>query len=314
MKVLTTASLLFVFSFLFQGLASAWDLPSFQVPLISSWLGSSTSTSSVTSRVPQFVLDTGHSWFTIHAHELSSLPDVTSFIYTISADDAYSQDSVTDGDESANVREGIEVPADLFHRLEINNHRAGVSRYGWMNVHNKLEEIKACPRALAEVRDLTVELTLQTLGDTWDHPAAKSTPPPKPVPASFSEVMGNMKSLSTIDWLIRGADENAAIGKAFIEDGTRLTGVKHLVTSMNAPWLVDACPSLTSLEAKRDRFVWGEDAYVRDEAWFAAARRAKGLRKLDMGNVDWMDTMTGCDLFLPLVHPSSLNGRFFMFC
>ncbi|KAK1635017.1 hypothetical protein BDP81DRAFT_430668 [Colletotrichum phormii] len=198
MKVLTTASLLFVFSLLFQGLASAWDLPSFQVLLISSWLGSS----SVISRVPQFVLDTGHPWLTTHAHELSRLPDVTSFICTLSADDAYSQDGVTYGKESSDVREGLEVPADLFHRLEINNYRAGVSRYGWKNFRNKLKEIKACPRALAEVRDLTVELRWQTLGDTWDHPAAKSTPPPKPVPALFSEVMGKMKNLSTVDWLI----------------------------------------------------------------------------------------------------------------
>ncbi|KAL2872955.1 hypothetical protein SGCOL_011902 [Colletotrichum sp. CLE4] len=212
------------------------------------------------------------------------LPDVTTFIYTLSADDNYYQDGVADGDESANVREGLEVPADLFHQLEINNHRAGVSRYGWKNVRNKLEEIKACPRALAEVGDLTVELRWQTLSDTWDHAGARSTPLPKPVPALFSEVMGKMKNLSTIDWLIRGADENTAIGKFFIEDGTRLPGVKHLVTSMNAPWLVDACPSLTSLEATRDGFVWGEEGYVRDEAWFAAARRAKSLRKLVMGH------------------------------
>ncbi|KAJ3942802.1 uncharacterized protein N0V96_007025 [Colletotrichum fioriniae] len=101
-----------------------------------------------------------------------------------------------------------------------------------------------------------------------------------------------MKNLSKIEWMIRGADENAAIGKAFIEDGTTLRGVKQLATTMNAPWLIDACSSLTSLEVKRDDFVWGEAAYKRDVAWFASAGRLKGLRRLDMGEVEWTDTMT----------------------
>ncbi|EXF79575.1 hypothetical protein CFIO01_03692 [Colletotrichum fioriniae PJ7] len=61
---------------------------------------------------------------------------------------------------------------------------------------------------------------------------------------------------------------------------------------MNAPWLVDACPSLSSLEVKRDDFVWGKAAHTRDVAWFVAAGRLKGLRKLDMGEVEWTGTMT----------------------
>ncbi|KAI3557225.1 hypothetical protein CABS03_12427 [Colletotrichum abscissum] len=96
--------------------------------------------------------------------------------------------------------------------------------------------------------------------------------------------------------MVRGVDENAAIGRAFIEDGTRLPGVKHLVSTINALWIVGACPSLASLEAKRDDFVWGEAAHKRDVAWFAAAGRLKGLRKLDMGEVEWTGTMTDCVL------------------
>ncbi|KAK0369592.1 hypothetical protein CLIM01_13054 [Colletotrichum limetticola] len=222
MKILSTTSLLFVLMFLFQSLASAWELTSFQVPLIiSSWLGSN-----ATPRVHQFLLDTGH----------------------------------------------------------------------------PLDEIKACPRALAEARELTVDVYVhtgmgwQTLGDTWDTITAESTLPPKSLPALFFDVMGKMKNLSKIEWMVRGVDENAAIGRAFIEDGTRLPGVKHLVSTINAPWIVGACPSLTSLEAKRDDFVWGEAAHKRDVAWFAAAGRLKGLRKLDMGEVEWTGTMTDCVL------------------
>ncbi|KAK1544109.1 hypothetical protein CPAR01_04742 [Colletotrichum paranaense] len=136
----------------------------------------------------------------------------------------------------------------------------------------------------------------QTLGDTWDTITAESTLPPKSLPALFFDVMGKMKNLSKIEWMVRGVDENAAIGRAFIEDGTRLPGVKHLVSTINAPWIVGACPSLTSLEAKRDDFVWGEAAHKRDVAWFAAAGRLKGLRKLDMGEVEWTGTMTDCVL------------------
>ncbi|KAK7444171.1 hypothetical protein Landi51_08722 [Colletotrichum acutatum] len=297
MKVLSIASLLFVLMFLFQSLASAWELTSFQVPLIiSSWLGSS----NATPRVPQFLLDTGHPWLTTHARELSSLQDAISFICKLSTDEAQSKDGggVAVDDKSGELRERLEVPADLFHRLEIRNTRVGVSRYGWKNARERLNEMKACPRALAEVHELTVNVWIhtgmgwQTLGDTWDTLTAESTLPPKTLPALFCEVMGKMKNLSRIEWMVRGVDENAAIGKAFIEDGTRLPGVKHLVSTMNAPWLVDACPSLTSLEVKRDDFVWGEAAHTRDVAWFAAAGRLKDLRKLDMGDVEWTGTMT----------------------
>ncbi|KAG7044057.1 hypothetical protein JMJ77_0011875 [Colletotrichum scovillei] len=272
-----------------------------KVPLIiSSWLGSS----NATPRVPQFLLDAGHPWLTTHARELCSLPDATSFICMLSSDDAHSQygGKISVDDESAKLRERLEVPADLFHRLEIRNVRAGMSRYGWKNARDRLNEMKACPRALAEVRELTVDVYVhtgmgwQTLGDTWDTLTAESRLPPKSLPALFSEVTGKMKNLSKIEWMVRGVEENAAIGKAFIEDGTRLPGVKHLVTTMNAPWLVDACPSLNSLEAKHDDFVWGEAAHTRDVAWFAAAGKLKGLRKLDMGEVEWTGTMTDCVL------------------
>ncbi|KAI3549406.1 hypothetical protein CSPX01_02514, partial [Colletotrichum filicis] len=255
----------------FQSLASAWELTSFQVPLIiSSWLGSS----NATPRVPQFLLDTGHPWLTTHARELSSLPDATSFICTLSSDDAHSQygGKVAIKDESAKLRERLEVPANLFHRLEIRNVRAGVSRYGWKNARDRLNEMKTCPRALAEARELTVDVYVhtgmgwQTLGDTWDTLTAESRLPPKSLPALFSEVMGKMKNLSKVEWMVRAAEENAAIGKAFIED------------------------------AKRDGFVWGEAAHTRNVAWFAAAGRLKGLRKLDMGEVEWTGTMTDCVL------------------
>ncbi|KXH38447.1 hypothetical protein CNYM01_09583 [Colletotrichum nymphaeae SA-01] len=301
MKVLSTPSSLFHFTFLFQSLASVWKLTSFQIPLtISSWLGSS----NATPRVPQFLLDTGHPWLTTHARELSSLPDATSFIRTLPADKLHYQHDggVAIDDKSAQLRERLEVPADLFHPLEIRNVRAGVSRYGWKNARNRLNEMKACPRALAEARELTVNVYVhagmgwQTLGDTWDTLTAESRLPPKSLPALFSEFMGKMKNLGKVEWMVRGVDENAAIGKALIEDGTRLPGVTHLVTTMNAPWLIDACPSLTSLEAKRDDFVWGEAAHKRDVAWFAAAGRLKGLRKLDMGEVEWTGTMTDCVL------------------
>ncbi|KAK1447522.1 hypothetical protein CMEL01_09361 [Colletotrichum melonis] len=286
--------------FLFQSLVSAWELTFFQVPLITpSWPGSN-----AIPRVPQFLLGTGHPWLTNHARELYRLPDATSFICTLATDDAQSGDGdgVVVNDKTAKLRECLEMPADLFHRLEIRNIRAGVSRYGWKNARDRLNEIKACPRVLAEARELTVDVYVhtgmgwQTLGDTWDTLTAESRLPPKFLPALFSDVMGNMKNLSKIEWMIRGVEENAAIGKAFTEDGTRLPGVKHLMSTINAPWLVDACPSLPSLEAKLDDFFWGEAAHTRDVAWFAAAGRLKCLRKLDMGEVEWTVTMTDCVL------------------
>ncbi|OHE92841.1 hypothetical protein CORC01_11847 [Colletotrichum orchidophilum] len=295
MKIPTTASLFLVFALLFQGLATAWELPSFQVPLISSWLGSS----NVAPRVPQFVLDTGHPWLMSHARELSNLPDPASFICTSAVGDGLPRDGDFDQGESANLRNGLEIPADLFHRLEINNNRAGVNRYGWKNAHDRLNEMRACPRALQEARHLTVDVWVytgagwETLDHIWDTLTAESTLPPKPVPMLFSEVMGKMENLSTIEWMIRGAGGNAAIGEAFINDGTRLPGVKQLATNVDAPWLIDVCPSLTSLKADRGRSGWlGTEAKAnREEVWFAAAGRAQGLKKLHMGNLRWTGTM-----------------------
>ncbi|TQN71413.1 hypothetical protein CSHISOI_03944, partial [Colletotrichum shisoi] len=57
MKIPTTSSLILVSALLLHGVATAWQLPSFRTPLVSSWLGDASSPG-----MPQFGLDTEYPW------------------------------------------------------------------------------------------------------------------------------------------------------------------------------------------------------------------------------------------------------------
>ncbi|GKT61889.1 hypothetical protein ColTof3_09228 [Colletotrichum tofieldiae] len=265
----------------------AWQLPSLQIPFISSWLGGD----AVSPRIPQFILDTQHPWLSVHANDLSRVADPASALCTHINDPSPRNEIKR---EDAQVASSLDIPADLFYKLEIDNNRVGISRYGWKNARNRLAEMKACPRALQEVQQLKIDIYVYQ-DSPWGILGTESRLPPKALTAMFAEVLGSMKNLKKLNYMVRGTDENAAIAKAFIDSRTELSGVEQLTVNMAAPMLIDMCPSVTCLVAKRD-ILWQDYELKVDEVWMKAAGQLKGLKKLHLGDVVWKDGMV--DLIL----------------
>lgn len=282
MKSTSTLSIFFITALLFQGLAAAWNFPSLQVPLVPTWLGGGPPT----PNVPQFVLDAQHPWLQSHASDLAALDDPTSLICApLKADVSFDPESIECGRgfESRGLS-GEDVPGDFFGRLEIDNNRVGIDRLGWGNARARLLEMRGCPRALEEVREMKI--------DIWVHDWEWKTPPAD-VPQLFAQVLGSMKNLEKIDWTLRGYEENLALGERFLEEGVGLSATE-VKANMYATWLLDAAPEVKVLEVKRDD--WGfsraENHFDFYKTWLRAAAKLKELKGLNLGGVEWEADMT----------------------
>ncbi|GJD00720.1 hypothetical protein ColKHC_09545 [Colletotrichum higginsianum] len=85
MKIPTMTSLLLVSALLLHGVATAWQLPSFRTPLVSSWLGDASSPG-----MPQFGLDTEYPWLcATPAHRPETDTRVTDPFHSLEICDSY---------------------------------------------------------------------------------------------------------------------------------------------------------------------------------------------------------------------------------
>ncbi|KAF6833018.1 hypothetical protein CPLU01_05814 [Colletotrichum plurivorum] len=284
MKSTSTLSLFFVTALLFQGLAAAWQFPSLQFPLVPTWLGGSPPT----PNVPKFILDAQHPWLQSHAAELAALDDPTSLLCApLVVDTSFDPESIECGHGfDSRGLSGEDVPGDFFHRLEIDNNRAGIDRLGWDNARHRLLEMRDCPRALDEVRELKV--------DIWLHDPEKKAQPAD-VPQLFAQVLTSMKNLEKLDWTLRGYEENLVFGKNFVdEDGMSLSVAEVKANMYATTWLLDAAPGVKVLEVGRGD--WGFDRadnhFDYYKVWLRAASKLKGLRGLNMGAIEWEADMT----------------------
>lgn len=117
------------------------------------------------SSIPQTLLDAQHPWITKHRSVLERLPDCESFLYSppgtktpasqLQHYDASARPAPTDDELYLH----LEVPADLFTTLSIDNCYSYTRRAGWPNARHRLLELQRCPAAaLARVRSLDVKV------------------------------------------------------------------------------------------------------------------------------------------------------------
>ncbi|KAF9873211.1 hypothetical protein CkaCkLH20_09374 [Colletotrichum karsti] len=296
MKTRSTLSLFFFSALLFQDLAAAWQFPSLQVPLIPSWHGSSSSGTPATNNIPQFILDTKHPWLTTHADDLSRLRP----------DDAYSLfcDPVPAENHQPGKHGGLDLPADLFHRLRVKDSPTDIP--SWTNARALLSEMKHCPRALSEVRELGVHLYPRT-ADWLLEELREPVLPPAGLPELFAEVLGSMKGLEKLDWGIRGWDQNQVIRAAFEEHGVRLDDVRELGVDMYASWMLDVAPNVQKLQIRRaEGATRPEDPRGYKMQVFGGLKRWR-LRELDLELESWTPEMTR---LLPEMLPEIEDLRF----
>ncbi|KAF5498006.1 hypothetical protein CGCS363_v008439 [Colletotrichum siamense] len=289
MKLRTKSTLFLILScaLLFQGLAAAW-----QSPLLPSWRKANSASK---AKIPQFILDTRHPWLTAHAGELANLDDPHAVFCTTLKDLIASSNHDPECGHDWHLT-GLDIPRDLFHSLEIDNNRVGVDRYGWPNARNRFLEMKNCPRALEEVRELKV--------DVYSH-KAESVLPPDDLPGLFAEVMGEMKGLKKLDWTIRGWEENQAFRDEFHRQGVELRSVEELRANMYASWIREATPRLRMLEATSDSSHfsepedWGEFPLV----WLESLDKLRELKSLNLGDIRW-DKQVEMTELIPKVLPN----------
>jgi hypothetical protein len=149
------------------------------------------------STVPQFILDARHPWILDNQRKLERLPNVAAFL--CSGPDSESIEST--GIETETRREELEIPSDLFDKLEINNSRAGISRPGWQNALERLSETKQCQRALNQVK--TLEVNIYVHRGKFSNQYLKilePSQPPEHLLTSFGDVLKSMTNLETLKW------------------------------------------------------------------------------------------------------------------
>lgn len=220
------------------------------------------------SPIPQFILDTNHPWLEENKAWLSNYPDVEKAICS---------------KESFLWRDGAHghtLPEDLFSKLNIDNNKAGISRKGWKNAAERLQELKACPAALEDAKELHVDIYVHDSQHS-DILMGESTMPPSSVPRLFTDVLAHMLQLTKLKFGVSGR-ATPAFHEAFAAANVTLPSLRYLVPGAYSEWLIRMCPNLETVQAGDyfDHWSWNTyDAKLKQkyEALPALVEATKGL-------------------------------------
>jgi hypothetical protein len=227
----------------FPGLSSAqiW-LASFQQPLLNFMANPIRR-----SDVPQFILDARHPWILANQRKLERLPNAEAFL-------CLGPDSEANA-ETKTWEEELQMPIDLFDKLEINNIRVGISRPGWPNALQRLGELKRCQRALNQVKSLEVDIYVHQ-GDYEGLVLKLLDPfqPPEQLLTLFGDVLESMTNLETLKWGIPKEDTHF-FEEAFRSRNLTLPSIKNLEPGPSSHYMVGLCPNLERLQ-NGGGFMW----------------------------------------------------------
>ena len=217
------------------------------------------------SRVPQFILDTRHPWFEENKWYLARLGDPTEALCSLNS-------TLRLGNGS----DGLQYPSDLFHYLEIDNNRVGISRAGWKNARSRLQEMLECPAALNDVQSFKVQTYIHN-GKYTSGPKESSVPPAD-IPDLFVQALSSMPNLRKLEWNTFG-NGNENFKKAFSDANLTLPSVRHLVLAQLTDFLVDACPNVEHLQSGYWRWTSQGDG---EGPLIASTRRLSNLTTFGM--------------------------------
>lgn len=188
------------------------------------------------STVPQFLLDARHPWIVKNRRLLERLPNAEEYLCIIQ-----------EGFELKRLvgKNNLEIPEDLFHRLEIDNNRYGIDRPGWANAEARLLEMQRCPRALLEVERLHVNVCVDEPSLYMPKFIEPSNPGARLI-SLFGDVLESMPNLETLQWRIP-ARQTADFQEAFSKRELQLTSVRTLQPAQCNEYLVKMCPNVESI-------------------------------------------------------------------
>lgn len=240
------------------------------------------------SKIPQFILDARHPWILANRRQLERLPNAESFLCFKVGSELPEEDT--------HSYEELKTPLDIYHTLEINNNRAGVSRPGWPNALERLHEMKRCPRALEEVKTLSVDIFVHE-GKFTDKimRALEPSGPPKPLFSIFGDVLESMTNLERLNWYIP-KEHTDVFGEAFRSRNLVLPSIKHLEPGPSSQYLVNMCPNLETLVNGGD-FMWYHGSMPDGRDWglmlIQAAQSTPYLKRFAMkgGHGGWTPSL-----------------------
>ncbi|RDW59162.1 hypothetical protein BP5796_12086 [Coleophoma crateriformis] len=190
------------------------------------------------SRIPQFILDARHPWILENKRKLESLPDAEAFLCGLNG---------PSDKPDVHVNNGLEIPGDLFHHLEIDNNRYGISRPGWPNALRRLREMKRCPQALALVKTFTVNIYVHDQYSDWFLRVREPSRPQIESLKLFGDVLEAMTGLETLKWEL-SAEHAHWFEEAFKHRDLTLPSPKHLLIGPLSHYLVGMCPNVEAIE------------------------------------------------------------------
>ena len=127
---------------------------------------------------------------------------------------------------------------DLFRRLEIDNNRVGISRYGWRNALDRLLEMQNCPAALERAETLHVDIFI--------HRNREPLNPPSELLGLFALVLDSMPNLGTIIWDMP-CEQTPLFGEALAARNSKLPSIRSLSVGPFSEYLVPLCPNVDTL-------------------------------------------------------------------
>lgn len=225
-----------------------------------------------TSPIPQFILDAQHPWIEENRARLERLPDAAAQLCAL--DSPLRPDPAISGNSSSTY------PEDLFRRLEIDNSRSGVSRFGWANAVARLEEMHRCPAALLDVAELRVDIYVHH--DSPFDASQERFNPPAALPGLFSDALQAMPNLRNLSWRVV-SPQTQQLGRVFAERNLTLLGVRDLRLGKFSEYMVGVCPGVESLSAL-DTMPWRHDTPDPHLLLVHAAAAAKNITHFGMRN------------------------------
>lgn len=220
------------------------------------------------SPIPQFILDARRPWVEENKRWLDRREDAAQLLCALNS--TVRPDSAVAGNGSRTY------PVDLFHRLEIDNNRAGVSRDGWPNAVARLGEMLDCPAALLDVTELYVDIFVHHDHDLFYESTNEPSDPLAELPGLFADALLAMPNLRILHWGVP-APSSRPFERLFVERNLTLPGVRDLYVGVFSEYMRRICPGIESLQPLHDWYGWG---YHRDDPHLLLVRAAASATHL----------------------------------
>ncbi|KAH7148232.1 hypothetical protein EDB81DRAFT_791784 [Dactylonectria macrodidyma] len=221
-------------------------------------------------QIPQFILDTQHSWIRENLRVLQGIDAKHALCHL---------DSPLRGPLQP-------IPNDVFKNITVTDKERGYynSPPDWSHAIEILEDILQCPVARQSCESLQVDFYQRK----W-RPGLTGElgTPPKHLTHLVANVLKSMRNLQRLEWIrpSDGQEVKMVFEETFVEANVQLPTIRSLSLGPNVHFLVRFCPGLQSLTTSGGR-AWSFVPVEMKENFVRSAARAPNLKEFGM-HVSW---------------------------